>query len=246
MKNLLLATMLFLNIAGTPAEAAAHTYTPKNPIEKINKSLSSIERSVRNAAVKVVAPGGGHGSGSLVKYKDLTLVFTARHVAQHALGTNYLISKNNENVMAKLMYQSATADIAILILTESFKDHSVKPMSWAPSKTYDVGKTIVYSGFPSSHQLMSFDGRIAGYEVDSLGNAHLIVNTYGWFGCSGSVMYDEKGKIIGILYGVDIEYYPGIQINENMIWVAPIKNIDIKDAIKPLCRGQVHNYRACQ
>ena len=93
---------------------------------------------------------------------------------------------------------------------------------------------------------MSFDGRIAGYEVDSLGNTHLIVNTYGWFGCSGSVMYDEKGKIIGILYGVDIEYYPGIQINENMIWVAPIKNIDIKDVIKPLCRGQVHNYRACQ
>jgi len=246
MKNLLVATMLFLNIIGSPAEAYGQRFTPKNPIEKVNKSLSSIEKSVRAAAVKVVAPGGGHGSGSLIKYKDLTLVFTARHVAKHPLGTNYLISKNNENVMAKLMYQNDTADIAILILTESFKDRSIKPMSWDPIKSYDVGKTIVYSGFPSSHQLMSFDGRIAGYETDSLGNTHLIINTYGWFGCSGSVMYDEKGKIVGILYGVDVEYYPGIQVNENMIWVAPIKNIDIKDVIKPLCRGQLHNYKACQ
>ena len=246
MKNLLLATMLFLNIIGTPVEASVQNFTPKNPIEKINKSLSSIEKNVRGAAVKVVSSGGGHGSGSLIKYKDLTLVLTARHVAKHPLGTNYLISKNNENVMAKLMYQNDTADIAILILTESFRDRSIKPMLWDPTKSYDVGKTIVYSGFPSSHQLMSFDGRIAGYEVDSLGNTHLIVNTYGWFGCSGSVMYDEKGKIIGILYGVDVEYYPGIQINENMIWVAPIKNIDIKEVIKPLCRGHVHNYKACQ
>ena len=112
-------------------------------------------------------------------------------------------------------------------------------------KTYEIGKNIVYAGYPSHHQLMSFNGRIVGYGKDSM-DTHLIVNTYGWFGCSGSVMYDEKGKIIGILYGVDVEYYPGIQINENMIWVAPIKHINIEEAIKPFCRGTMKKYRACQ
>ena len=45
----------------------------------------------------------------------------------------------------------------------------------------------------------------------------IIVNNYGWFGCSGSVVYTLSCDIVGILYGVDVEYYPDIQVQENMI-----------------------------
>ena len=119
-------------------------------------------------------------------------------------------------------------------------------MTWATAANYDVGTDIIYSGYPSNHKLMSFDGRIAGYADGGASGTQLIVNTYGWFGCSGSVIYNIKGKIIGVLYGVDIEYYPNVQVNENMIWVAPIKALDIKEAIKPFCRGTIRNYKACR
>jgi hypothetical protein len=241
MKFLLLLVTLCLNYSVAEAE----TFKLRNPVEKVSSTLSSTERQVRAAAVKVITPAGGHGSGSLIKYKDLTLVFTARHVTDDPIGTTYLITKNSNQAVATLMYQSDSADIAVLLLNSEFRDSSIKPMDWKLTSDYDIGKGIVYSGYPSNHKLMSFNGRIAGYGPDRHGT-QLIVNTYGWFGCSGSVIYDEKGKIIGILYGVDIEYYPGIQINENMIWVAPIKHVNIEDAIKPLCRGTLKKYRACQ
>ena len=93
---------------------------------------------------------------------------------------------------------------------------------------------------------MSFNGRIIGYEEVTGVGTQLIVNTYGWFGCSGAVVFDTKGRVIGVLYGVDVEYYPNIQVNENMIWVSPIKSIDIKEAIKPFCRGTLRDYKACR
>ena len=54
-----------------------------------------MEKKVRNAAVKVVT-SGGHGSGTVVDYKDVTLVLTAKHVADGHIGMEYLISTENE------------------------------------------------------------------------------------------------------------------------------------------------------
>ena len=242
MKYLLLMAMMFI---GT-ASASENTYTPALPIEQVSKSLSSVERDVRNAAVKVITPRGGHGSGSLIKYKDIILVITAKHVAEHDIGTTYKIFKDDESVPAVLMYKSNIADISVLVLGGTFRNKDIKAMDWNVTKSYDVGMDIVYSGYPSWHKLMSFNGRVAGYEKLSSGETQLIVNTYGWFGCSGSALYDTKGKIIGVLYGVDVEYVNGTQVQENMIWVAPIKQIDIKEAVEPFCRGTVGKYKACQ
>lgn len=221
----------------------AGKYTPRNPVEKVNKSLTSVEKKVRNAAVKVVT-SGGHGSGTVVEYKDITLVLTAKHVADGRLGMEYLIATENEQRTGVLIYQSREHDVAVLVLKSEF--HHLKPMSWKPAKKYDVGTDIVYSGHPSWHKLMSFQGRIVGYEQDPEAGTQLIVNTYGWFGCSGSGIYNTDGEIVGILYGVDIQYAYGAQIQENMIWVAPIKNIDINTSLDAFCRGTVKKYKACQ
>jgi hypothetical protein len=239
---------LFLIALLSLMPAYAGDYKPKKPVEKISRSMSSVERNIRSAAVKVSPPGGGHGSGSIIKYKDINLVITAQHVADRVLGTNYLISKNGEGIVATLIYSSKTHDMAILYLPESQDPNKIgaRPMDWDPAAKYEVGTSILYSGYPSHHQLMSFDGRIAGYEEERGSGTQLIVNTYGWFGCSGSVIFNTKGKIIGVLYGVDVEYYPNIQVNENMIWVAPIRALNIKDAIKPFCLGTVRNYKACR
>ena len=239
--------LLLIAVLGLmPAHAA--DYKPPLPAEKISKSMNSIERKVREAAVRVSPPGGGHGTGTIVRYKDVNLIITARHVADKPIGTNYLISKNGEGLLATLMYYSKSHDIAVLYLPESADPKRIGaiPMSWNPATNYDIGTDIFYSGYPSHHKLMSFDGRIVGYEEERGSGTQIIVNTYGWFGCSGAVIFDTKGKIIGVLYGVDVEYYPNVQINENMIWVAPIRALNIKDALKPFCRGTIRNYKACR
>lgn len=241
-KYLLLACVCLIGTS-TNTVAAGKAYKPAAPVEKVNKSLSVVEKRVRNAAVKVVT-SGGHGSGTVVQYKDLTLVLTAKHVADGVIGSSYLVAQENEQRGATLIYQSKEHDIAVLLVQTPFR--YIKPMSWDPAKRYDIGTDIVYSGHPSWHKLMSFEGRIVGYEQDPQAGTQIIVNTYGWFGCSGSGIYNTDGELIGILYGVDVQYAFGAQIQENMIWVAPIKNINIDQAIDAFCRGSIKNYRACR
>ena len=227
--------------------AHAGDYTPSLPVDHIDTSAASVEKKVRESAVRVTAPfNGGHGSGSYIRYKDLNLVFTAQHVAEGALGVNYLVSHKQESRMATLIYSDPVNDIAILYLGTSFR--TIEPMRYNPlDKVADVGTNIIYSGFPSSHKLMSFVGRVAGYEDGPSIGKQIILLTYGWFGCSGSVIYDTRGQQVGILYGVDVEYYPNMQVQENMIWVAPITKIDIKKAIKSFCNGyQGKNPKACK
>ena len=252
MKNIFKILVLILAIGlssnnviadNTTQTQGAESYKPQKPIEKVSKSLSSTEKKVRSAAVKVVT-SGGHGSGTVVQYKDLTLVITAKHVADGVLGSTYLIAQENEQRSSVLIYQSKEHDIAVLLVQAPFR--YIKPMTWDPTTNYDIGTDVVYSGHPSWHKLMSFDGRIVGYEEDPTAGTQLIVNTYGWFGCSGSGVYNKKGQLIGILYGVDVQYTFGVQIQENLIWVAPIKNINIDDALDSFCRGTIKSYKACR
>lgn len=229
----ILGMMLGLLISSVPAQAS--DYAPSLPIDHIDTINNTIEKKVRGAAVRVTVPfTGGHGSGSYIKYKDIELVFTAQHVADGQLGLSYLVTYKQESHMATLIYSDPENDIAILHLKRPFR--TTDPMKYIPiEKVADVGTNIVYSGYPSSHKLMSFAGRVAGYADGPGIGKHIILQTYGWFGCSGSVIYDTKGRQIGILYGVDVEYYPSMQVQENMIWVAPITKVKIDRALKHFC-----------
>lgn len=232
---ILLVSALFLV---NPAAATNGITTIPAPAESVSSSMLSVEKRVREASVKVTKPfTGGHGSGSYVAYKDINLIITAQHVADGALGATYLISHGNESRIATLIYADETDDIAVLYF--GYKFLTVEPMKYNPlGQTAEVGTDIYYSGFPSSHKLMSFNGRVAGYENSGrIGDKHIILQTYGWFGCSGSVIYNSKGQQVGVLYGVDVEYHPNIQVQENMIWVVPMHQLDMQKAIQPLCMG---------
>ena len=224
-------------------------YAPTVPVEQISAQSGTIEKEVRNAAVRVTIPfTGGHGSGSYIRYKDVHLVITAQHVADKSLGTSYLLSHKEESHLGILIYYDPVSDIAILYVGTHFR--TVEPMKFDPvDKIADVGTSIYYSGYPSDHKLMSFTGRVAGHENKAAipGGKEIILQTYGWFGCSGSVVYNIKGQQIGVLYGVDVEYYPDIQVQENMIWVAPIDRINMEKALGPFCRGyQGKRPKACK
>jgi hypothetical protein len=220
----------------------------RSPAETVNSSMRVLEKKARAAAVKVTKPYfGGHGSGSYILYKDIHVVITAQHVADGALGTNYLVSHGTEDRIATLIYSDKTDDIAVLYV--SYKFIKTEPMKYLPlERTADLGVEIYYSGFPSTHKLMSFNGRVAGYENSGrVGDKHIILQTYGWFGCSGSVIYDSQGRQVGVLYGVDVEYNPNMQVQENMIWVVPMHQLDMTKALKPICDGyKTKKPRACK
>ena len=211
----------------------------------IEDGLDRNERRVREAAVKVT-DGRGHGSGGIVQYYDLQLVLTAQHVADGRIGGNYFVINGATMERAILVYSDPVHDIAVLYLAEGNQLEG-RGLRYSPtSDMSEIGTGITYSGHPSWHSLMTYRGHIAGLEFIDGRGPQLMLNTYGWFGCSGSVIYNNSGNIVGVLWGVDIETRPDYQVQENMIWVSPIQNIDMSLAISELCIALEQEPRACR
>ena len=57
------------------------------------------------------------------------------------------------------------------------------------------------------------------------------------------MVYDQDYSIVGVLWGVDVQRDG---VHENIVWVSPIQNLNIKLALSPLCMGLVDNPRACR
>ena len=238
--RILLSAICLLLIAATPATTITTQDFKTEPIE-VSSSMTSVEKKVRESAVKVMSHTG-HGSGGLVKYKDMQLVLTAQHVADSNLGSTYLIRTLSEQRLGVLVYSDPLHDIAVIYLPKNFEHQ--KGIKWDPAeKLTEVGTEITYSGYPSWHNLMTYRGYVAGYETDPNAGVQILLNTYGWFGCSGSLVYDQDGRAVGILWGVDMQR--GLP-QENMIWVAPIQNLDMRLALKTVCDSMPEKPRACK
>ena len=246
-------TVMMLILSTVASAAELSTIIPilntSMTTEPVSSTMTQIEQKVRSAAVKVVKSGSrtGHGSGALVIYKGLTLVFTAQHVANGMPGSTYYAMKNGEVKEAVLIYSDRLHDISILYLLEEF--NYAKPLKYSPRKDIlEVGEEITYSGFPSDHKLMTFRGRVAGYEVLSDAGMQILLHTHGWFGCSGSLVYDSAGDVVGILWGIDVEYKPSgdAQGIDNLMWVSPIQNLNMKFALSPFCDAKNNKHRACR
>lgn len=244
MKLLALIAMMCCSTAYAAEMPGASLDTNMNT-EPISSVMTTTQQKVRNAAVKVVSSRGGHGSGSLVKYKGLTLLITANHVADGLLGGRYYAMKGNEMKLAILIYSDPLHDISVLYMIEEF--YGVKPLKYSPrEELIEVGSEITYSGFPSSHQLMTFRGRVAGYEILQDAGIQILLHTHGWFGCSGSMVYDQNGDIVGILWGVDVEQRPNLQVIGNLVWIQPIQVFNIEHSLEALCRSGEIRARACR
>ena len=238
--SIVLAALL---VGAAHANEVIKTHDPDTRTIEISSQMSETEMSVRGAAVRITRLGeGGHGSGSLVQYKDLQLVLTAQHVADAIIGTPYRVTHEGEIREGILIYSNEAHDIAVLWVQMPWpRGYALK---WDPSADVaPVGSRITYSGFPAAHSLMSFRGRVAGYELMPDGSTNILLHTYGYFGCSGAVIYNADKEIVGILWGIDRGRIAPI---EDMIWVSPIQNLNLELSLRGLCQTLRNEPRACR
>ncbi len=229
-----LSAMLFLfigiSLAQVKGDSASSSVDASSHVELA--SLSRVESNVRSAAVKVVVPGGGHGSGTYVRINGLDIILTARHVADREGA--YIIKAGDEEVAGVVVYRNDEHDIAAILIDGM---QTRRPMRFRPlSGEADVGEETVYSGYPSDHSLLTFRGMVVGYASHGNLGSSIIVHTFGWFGCSGSGVYDNRGRLVGILWGVDAQGTPfGGQIVEDVLWIAPASQIDVDEIMRNSC-----------
>ena len=186
-------------------------------------SLTLTEKRTRQAAVKVRSLlYGGHGSGTYMVAYGRRVVATAAHVVRNE-STMLIEGRDGEVVIGKVVFVDHKVDLAFLVVPEIETRTAIR---YRPESMYDerlVGKSLTYTGFPSHHDLLTIHGYIAALERNKI-----VSNMFGWFGSSGSGVFDQSGRYLGCVSGLDVgRFGQGVRIPlEDIVWVAPISQID--------------------
>jgi len=184
-------------------------------------NLSLMERRARAAAVKVESLlGSGHGSGTYMVAYGQRIVVTAAHVVEGST-TMRIVGRDGESVVGRVIFRDDAGDIAVLVVPEMKTRTAVR---YRPQLSYDerlVGTKLTYTGFPSHHDLLTIRGYIAAIEKN-----YIVTNMFGWFGSSGSGVFDERGRLIGVVSGIDVGRFLMPVPLEDVVWVAPMSMLD--------------------
>ena len=182
--------------------------------------LSLIENQARSAAVKVVRPfEDGHGSGTYVKIHGEFVVVTAAHVVG-SYTTMIIEGRDDERVTGRVLYKDDDADLAV-IMVPRLTTRTAAPWRIQKKKNNLIGVNVNYTGFPGRHDLLTLRGHVASLEHDMI-----VANLFGWFGSSGSGVFDQHGRFLGVVSGIDIGHW-GLAIPlDSIVWIAPAWEFD--------------------
>ena len=100
------------------------------------------------------------------------------------------------------------------------------------------GDQLLYSGFPSSHQMLTFSCSVANANY----NGMLATQCWAWFGSSGSGFINRKGRVFAVLSAVSVEnFYGHPQVLETLVYGVPIRN-HMLDQIRTAAESWTENF----
>jgi len=193
---------------------AAHHFNYDKPIKS----------SVRIVAMSDKETELGHGSGNYFKIGKHRFVLTAAHVVADDNLVMY-IQDGGFLVEAGVAYVDNVRDIAIIVPKANL---TVKPISYKRNKKPNiVGETVVYAGFPADFGLSVFNGTVSICSTSSF-----TMQSFALPGSSGSVVFDNKGRVLGVVSALKMGFYPHSpfpQLHPTMVYVARTNNLSRHD-----------------
>ena len=159
---------------------------------------------------------------SITEQRARSVVVTAAHVVRNE-SVMAVDGRDGETVVGQVVFTDDTNDLAFIVVPEIETRTAIR---FRPEQRYDerlMGTSLTYTGFPSHHDLLTIRGYIAALEHEML-----VTNMFAWFGASGSGVFDQRGRLVGIVSGIDVGNI-GFRIPlETIVWVAPISKIDLE------------------
>jgi len=193
-----------------------------------NISQSSLKVVIKNGEEEV-----GHGSGNYFKYGKYEFVVTAAHVIDNEM--EVFVADGIDEVKAKVVFVDFVNDVAILSTEHQLQ--TIKPMRWRLNKSKRLaGSTIYYSGYPSSYGKLLVKGMVSSQD-----DSRVIIQSFALPGSSGSVVFDDHGRVVGILTAVALhaaQFSPYPSIQEDIVYVSTVKHVSIDKIIEVIECGR--------
>lgn len=163
----------------------------------------------------------GHGSGNYFKIGQHKFIVTAAHVVQEDLSV--VVFDYGHIVNLKLIYKDVENDIAFLSAEKDL--NTVKAVDYRVNKQLNLtGEEVVYAGFPAELSKSVFHGSVA-----SCSSSDLMMQSFALPGASGSVVFDNKGMVVGVVSALKIGYHeisPFPQLHAGLVYVSRLRIFD--------------------
>jgi len=170
-----------------------------------------------------------HGSGNYFKIGKEKFILTAAHVVNDSAAV-FLLDKD-EYVFLEIAYIDPYRDIAILIPERDLRE--TKAINYKINAKEDIlGMSINYTGFPGQLGKSTFRGIISRSGIN-----YAILQSFAIPGSSGSVVFDNSNRVVGVVSAVSVGmYFPPLpQLDENVVYIERVTSLD-KKVIKELIR----------
>ena len=171
---------------------------------------------------------GVRGSGTYFDFKDHFIVLTAAHVVN---GADILEVRTPQGesapVLIILFDNRIPNDFAVLVLRDPLSTRTPMELRVRDNMDNLVGEEVVYTGNPAGHNQMTIFGNISGFED----NGSTMMHSYTWSGASGSAVFDERGRLVGIVKAMDVSrtrLSPYPQVTEDIVWLSPASGVDLE------------------
>ena len=173
----------------------------------------------------------GSGSGNYFKLGKHRFILTAAHVVDGE-GQILIVEKGYSMVEAEVAYIDLDSDIAVLVPNERLR--YTKPASFRRDINNQMGEKTYHCGHPAREGWHISEGLLTGTYKDVL-----LANTFAWPGSSGSVLFDETGRVLGVLSAIRVDGpfgYPDLV--EHIVLAGNIKMLDQKTLKAALGNGR--------
>ena len=182
--------------------------------DQITYSVSKVDHSLSSSVKLVIKKGEdrGHASGNYFKYGKNKFIITAAHVVDSG---EIWVEDGIEIVKAEVLWVDADRDIAIIRPMGEL--NKTKPIKFKINTDNNkVGTIIRYAGYPSNLNKMVLSGMVAQQN-----EVRIVLQCFALPGSSGSVIFDERGKAVGVLSAVSVQMNPFIgvpELEENIVY----------------------------
>ena len=163
----------------------------------------------------------GSGSGNYFKLGKHRFILTAAHVVDQSGVDIVLLEKGGNQTLATVAYHNSDSDIAILVPSERLR--YTKAIPFRRDINNEMGEKVYHCGHPAREGWHISEGLLTGVRPDVL-----MANTFVWPGSSGSVVFDESGRVLGVVSAIRVDMVAGVfpQFIEHIVLVSNIKTID--------------------